>query len=259
MWYSQIIMLAVAVTVDGFFAGMACGFKGVKIKLPSLLVIACISALAVVVAGIAGQGFSGFIPVEQTGRVGGAILVLLGGYFTGQALKDYITEKQALKDYITEKRNLCYNGEYEMKEINKNNNTNNINNNNRGSSNGENTNNSDNDDNNNDENINGVRGISLLFRDPSRADADKSGTLSAGEALFLGIALGADALGAGFAAVLMGMPVLLMALSVGLAKLFLVFLGVSLGRLISPGSLSRYGPVISGFLLIIIGAKALLY
>ena len=44
-----------------------------------------------------------------------------------------------------------------------------------------------------------------ILRKPTVADFDKSGTISAGEALLLGIALSVDSFGAGIGASLLGM------------------------------------------------------
>src|SRR5699024_10410617 len=55
-----------------------------------------------------------------------------------------------------------------------------------------------------------------ILSNPHKADKDKSGVISAGEAVILGIALAMDAFGAGFAAAILGHSVFITAISVGL-------------------------------------------
>lgn len=95
-----------------------------------------------------------------------------------------------------------------------------------------------------------------ITREPREADLDHSGTLSAGEAVLLGTALAADAFGAGFGAVLLGLNPVVTVIAVGLTKLLLVPAGVLVGRLFKFVHLSKYSPLLSGCILIFLGLTA---
>lgn len=77
-----------------------------------------------------------------------------------------------------------------------------------------------------------------LLREPTRADADRSGVIDPKEALVLGMALGMDALAAGFGAAMLdfGGPFLILLVTLGL--LLLTWLGLRVGR--------RYGHHFTG-------------
>lgn len=69
-----------------------------------------------------------------------------------------------------------------------------------------------------------------IIQEPVRADLDQSGAISFSEALLLGFALALDALGAGFGASLAGYSLLWTPLAVGIFKIFMVALGLQLGK-----------------------------
>src|SRR5699024_3833493 len=64
-----------------------------------------------------------------------------------------------------------------------------------------------------------------ILSNPHKADKDKSGVISAGEAVILGIALAMDAFGAGFAAAILGHSVFITAISVGLMSAIFLYSG----------------------------------
>ncbi len=79
-------LLAVAVSIDGFSAGLSCGLRKLVIPLPSLLIICCSSAAAVGVSMLLGGGVARLIPVQYAAAFGGGVLILLGLYVTVQSL-----------------------------------------------------------------------------------------------------------------------------------------------------------------------------
>lgn len=93
-----------------------------------------------------------------------------------------------------------------------------------------------------------------ITHQPEKADLDHSGTLSAKESIILGIALGTDAFGSGFGAVLIGLNPVVMVVTVGLAKFLLVSAGVLIGKkIVSIGSFSKYASIFAGLIMITIG------
>lgn len=195
-------LLAVAVSIDGFSAGLSCGLRKLVIPLPSLLVICCSSAAAVGISMLLGSSVALLIPVQYAAAFGGSVLILIGLYVTVQSL---IEPKQ-----VSDSPGVPT-GPARQKTL------------------------------------------SGLVRQPEDADLDQSGTLSVNEALLLGVALAADAFGAGFGAALIGSPLLATVLAVGLVKLILVPLGVLIGRLMADGFALKYPGLIGGVLLVFIG------
>ncbi|CAJ1004392.1 MULTISPECIES: sporulation membrane protein YtaF [Bacillales] len=72
--------------------------------------------------------------------------------------------------------------------------------------------------------------IIQILRDPSRADADRSGHIMGWEAVMLGLALSLDAFGAGISLAFFGYPPLSVALCIAVMSAALLALGIALGR-----------------------------
>jgi len=209
----EVIFLALAVSLDGFGVGLACGIRRLFILPSSLLVICLMSAGAVAISMVLGKVLGVFISPELAPRGGGIILLFMGLYFTVGAIKELFYQKaQKIKDPVNQ----------ESKENS------------------------------------GIAGWSRLTKDPREADRDFSGTLSAREVLGLGAALGADAFGAGFGAVLVGLNPVLTVIAVGLTKLLLVPAGLFLGKWFSFGFMGDLAPLLSGLMLLFLGFSALL-
>lgn len=97
-----------------------------------------------------------------------------------------------------------------------------------------------------------------ILKEPIKADVDHSGFIDVKEAIFLGIALAMDALGAGFAAAMAGYSPFFIPLFVALAKFILVSLGLNLGRKFSVIKLKNELSLLPGGLIILLGIKSLL-
>jgi putative sporulation protein YtaF len=69
-----------------------------------------------------------------------------------------------------------------------------------------------------------------ILKEPVEADMDNSGTINIYEALFLGIALAMDALGAGFGAGLTGISIYILPLFIGIANIIFVLSGFLIGK-----------------------------
>jgi putative sporulation protein YtaF len=101
-----------------------------------------------------------------------------------------------------------------------------------------------------------IRSLGLIIqvlREPSRADLDKSGEISAREALLLGLALSMDALAAGFAVSMLGFSVLTTAVIVGAGHLILTYAGLILGKGAAATAIGRQLSAIPGCILITLG------
>ncbi len=84
MLFGVVWLLAVAVSIDGFSAGLSCGLRKLVIPLPSLLVICCSSATAVGISMLLGSGVAQLLPVQHGAAFGSGLLILIGLYVTLQ-------------------------------------------------------------------------------------------------------------------------------------------------------------------------------
>lgn len=69
-----------------------------------------------------------------------------------------------------------------------------------------------------------------ILKDPSKADADRSGHIMGWEAVMLGLALSLDAFGAGISLTFLGYSPLLVALCIAVMSALLLVVGLALGR-----------------------------
>ncbi|MTV48961.1 sporulation membrane protein YtaF [Heliobacillus mobilis] len=190
----SLLGLAIALSLDGFGAGIAYGIKRIRVPLFSLLVICLCSTIAMAVALLAGHGLTTLIPGEWAGKLGGLILIMLGLFQLLNTLKDSSNHQIAQED-VTENAS-----ELEAEQI---------------------------------LSIT-LRPFGLVIqvlREPTRADLDHSGELVPREALLLGIALNMDAMAAGLGASMVGSLPLFTPLVVGLTQLLFVSTGVYFGHL----------------------------
>ncbi len=205
-----VMLLALAVSIDGFSAGFSCGIRRLIVPFASLLVICLSSVAAVACSMFLGERVVELLFLDHLALTGGIVLMLLGLYVFYQ----YRQERKSGKEN---------DGQLARRES--------------GSFN---------------------RISSMVWR-PQQADLDNSGVLSAGEAVLLGLALAADAFAAGFAAALIGLPLLFTVAAVGIAKLLLVPLGIWTGRLLAGKISLKPATLLSGFILIFIGIITVLH
>lgn len=81
----MILMLALAVSGDGFLVGVAYGVKKIRIPLLSLIVIALASSSAITVSMICGKGLASILNPDLASRAGAILLIVIGIYFLLQA------------------------------------------------------------------------------------------------------------------------------------------------------------------------------
>jgi len=92
-----------------------------------------------------------------------------------------------------------------------------------------------------------------IRRTPSLADVDRSGTISAAEAVLLGLALSLDSLGAGFGAALVGFPPAAAAAAIGAACALCMFAGAKLGLVLAGARWLGKLALLPGCILIVMG------
>jgi len=89
MEFFTAVLLAVALSIDGFGVGLAYGIRKIKVSFfPIILIVFC-SALALTFSLVTGQLVAGFIPNHLASALGGTILVLIGFWQLLEGLKKY--------------------------------------------------------------------------------------------------------------------------------------------------------------------------
>lgn len=96
-----------------------------------------------------------------------------------------------------------------------------------------------------------------VLRHPDRADQDRSGEISPGEAGVVGFALSVNAVAGGLGAGLVGLKPWLVAALTGLFSYLTLWAGASLGRRLASRPLGRGAVLVAGLLLVLVGLQHL--
>lgn len=209
----SIILLGLAVSLDGFGVGLAYGVRNLKIPCLSLVIISISSAAAILFSMLTGKLAAVLLTVETASLAGGIILVLVGVWIICQTFLNY-----RQPDMVElEKREVGVESSFQGTKSCT------------------------------------LSLFTELLKEPEKADFDCSGEIGGKEAVFLGVALAMDAFGAGFGAAMMGFNPFITSAAVGLSKLILLSFGIYLGRYYLAKVFGEKASCASGFLLIILG------
>lgn len=229
----SMIVLAFAVSLDGFGVGVTYGLRKIRIPFLSIFIIACCSGFIIWLSMQAGEWLGNFISESAAKLIGAAILIAIGCWALFQ-----LTRSRSGDDGEAAKAELQGSGAAQAPEA---------------------------------ELGSAVEAAQLLklelkqlglviqiLRTPQAADVDRSGIISPSEAVMLGVALSLDALGAGLGAALLGLPALLTSIVIAAASAIFLVTGTQLGLRYS----SRRGMLalsyLPGILLIMMGIMKLL-
>ncbi|GGE17546.1 sporulation membrane protein YtaF [Marinithermofilum abyssi] len=216
MWsLFSLIFLTLAVSLDSFGAGITYGLRKIRLPLLSVIIIGCCSGAMIVLSMYTGQWLAQWIAPGTAEKAGGTLLCLLGIWGLIQAGRNTVSSSLRKEDALRE------------------------------------------------ETVAPARLLSLeirrlglviqILKTPAVADIDRSGTISPGEAVWLGTALSLDAFGAGVGAALMGhSPWTAAGMIVCACAVFLIA-GIKLGFCFvrrDPAGMLSYLP---GLLLLILG------
>lgn len=202
-----VVILAVAVSIDGFVAGMAYGLKNIRMPFMSIFIVGVVTAICTAFAMAAAYLLNQVIDTHLAVLIGAALLILLGLW---SLFQQYFTKK--VPSYELE-------GELTVRKL-----TFSL----------------------------GELVISIMAK-PETADVDRQGNINSVEAVFLGLAVGLDAMVATFGAALMGMLPIYTPLVVGLIHIICVASGCySSAKLVSDNLKKRF-PYLPGAILIILG------
>ncbi|GIP38221.1 sporulation membrane protein YtaF [Paenibacillus sp. J31TS4] len=228
----SLVLLAFAVSLDGFGVGVMYGLRKIRIPLVSLLIIALLSGTVILLAMQIGTWLSGYVSAETARRIGASLLMAIGLWTVYQTLTQREDVEAAEEDRasvaatgsglsaaplaspvqgLAEDRSIL---RVEIKRL-------------------------------------GL--VVQILLTPSAADADRSGNISASEAGFLGLALSLDAFGAGLGAALLGFaPLLTSAVITTFAALFLAS-GLQIGLRFADVRWMKRLSLLPGCVLIVMG------
>ncbi|OMF21569.1 sporulation membrane protein YtaF [Paenibacillus sp. FSL H8-0548] len=230
----SLLVLAFAVSLDGFGVGVTYGLRRIRIPLLSVIIITLCSGLIIFLSMQVGGWLTGFLTEFVARLIGACVLILIGCYAllqlrrgkqnneikegTGQSDQQRTAERST-KPQAQEIASTALVVMVELKRL-------------------------------------GL--VIQILRTPQAADVDKSGTISASEAVMLGVALSLDAFGAGLGAALIGLPSLLTALTIMAASALFLVGGIRFGFRFSAWRGMQALSIVPGVLLIAMGIMKLL-
>lgn len=207
-YYTGLLLLVIAVSIDGFGVGITYGMQKVKVPFNAIFIIMLCSGAVLLVSMTIGDMLSVFISERIAQMIGGCILITLGLFSLINTVRSELKKRKQEAEVIYRKNKLSE--------------------------------------------------IKTVLATPDKADLDRSGTISIGEALLLGFALALDAFGAGIGASLLGYsPVLTAFLIASMSGLFL-FCGMKVGMLLAKNKKLQRLSFLPGTLLIGIGVLNLI-
>lgn len=244
-WVS-LLLLAFALSLDGFGVGVTYGLRRMKIPLLSILIISLCSGVVICVSMQVGVLLAKVVSPHAASEVGAVILVLMGCWSLVQLLiqkeKDGGTgagagqaqqgdaERSAVERPAEEDPSMGMDSEagfapkaavfsLELRHL-------------------------------------GV--VVQILRTPSSADMDASGSISSVEAMILGIALSLDAFGAGLGAALLGFNPVWTSLMIALFSGTFLLFGMKTGLKFSGNYWMKHAGLLPALLLITMGIMKLL-
>lgn len=213
----SVFAFALALSMDGFGAGIVYGTRRIKIPLASLAIIGFTSSTATGLSMFFGHMVTKYISIELAGKAGALILILMGlrmviQTWSGSSLQDAANQTENAGEADIN------NGKAILKVK-----------------------------------IKSLGLVVQILREPIFADIDNSGHISSKEALLLSLALAMDALVAGFGAAMTGFRPILTPFIVGPVSVFWVGFGVYIGKHYAAKWLGGKAAILPGWVLILLG------
>lgn len=226
------VMLAMAVSLDGFGAGVTYGLRKTRIPLLSVLIISLCSGLVLGVSMQAGTLLQRFLTPSVASVIGAVILILLGLWSLYQQIRrrcepeEETTQGGVRAGNPSLKVRMASQEQLQRTVFSL--------------------------------EIPRVGVVIQILRSPGKADLDDSGSISSWEAMWLGIALSLDALGAGIGAAMLGFSPLGTAAVVALFSGIFLLLGIRIGLRFAAKGGMRVISYLPALMLIIMGIMKLL-
>lgn len=202
-----VLLLGLAVSIDGFVAGIAYGLRNIRMPFASLSIVGVVASICTAAAMVMAYMVGKFIHTDIAIAIGAALLILLG---LSSLFQQYLTKDVASYEI---------DGEVTARKLT----------------------------------FSLGRLVISIMAKPETADVDKLGFISPLEAVFLGLAVGADAMVGTFAAALMGPLPLYTPIAIGIIHMICIAGGYYSSQRFVPEKLKKRFPYLPGTLLIILG------
>lgn len=235
----SLLLLAFALSLDGFGVGITYGLRKMKIPLLSIMIISLCSGVVICVSMQVGVLLAKVVSPHAASSTGAVILVLMGCW----SLYQMLTQKEQEQGDNGQAADPGCSDPLTVQEIAATGN-----------------------EANEDTQKPAVFSLELrhlgvviqILRTPSSADMDASGSISSMEAMVLGIALSLDAFGAGLGAALLGFSPVSTSLMIALFSGTFLLLGMKTGLRLSGSFWMKHAAVLPALLLIAMGIMKLL-
>lgn len=244
---ASLLLLAFAVSLDGFGVGITYGIRQIRIPPRSIWIISCCSGLVILLAMSVGAMLVRWIPPHAASSIGAAILMVIGFWALIQFARGRDTEPERANERTSEQP---IERQYDLESDQAT---------------------SRRVDPDADAPVPSspqravwtleIRqwGIVIqILRTPAAADMDRSGTITVGEAFLLGTALSLDAFGAGIGAAMVGFPPLVTSAAIAAAGGLFLWMGTRVGFRVAGWRWVRPLTVLPGLILIAMGLLKLL-
>lgn len=237
----SLLLLAFALSLDGFGVGITYGLRKMKIPLLSIMIISLCSGVVIYGSMQVGVLLAKVVSPHAASSVGAVILVLMGCWSLFQMLTQKEKEQEVTapgtadeysgQDARLETAAAVQSAEAELEPLKPT-----------------------------------VFSLELrhlgvviqILRTPSSADMDASGSISSMEAMILGIALSLDAFGAGLGAALLGFSPWSTSLMIAVFSGTFLLLGMKTGLRLSGSYWMKHAAALPAILLIVMGIMKLL-
>jgi putative sporulation protein YtaF len=224
----SLLLLALAVSLDGFGVGVTYGLRKIRIPWSSVLIIACCSGLVLLLSMKLGAWAAGYLSPAWAKGLGAFILISIGCWAMLQVLR-----QRDDQDDSAEGSNLTLHVDPQVQPLRASHTVMQI-------------------------EIKRLGLVIQILKKPQLADLDGSGTITSGEAVWLGTALSLDAFGAGIGAGFIGFSPVWTALAVALSSGAFMLAGFRVGFKYADQSLVRKLTFLPGCLLIVMGLLKLM-
>ncbi|MHA6483284.1 sporulation membrane protein YtaF [Paenibacillus sp. strain BS8-2] len=219
----SMLALAFAVSLDGFGVGVTYGLRKIRIPFLSVFIIACCSGIIIWLSMQAGGWLGGFVSETAAKLVGAGILIVIGCWALIQ-LKIGKKSKESDELVIPAEPVIVTTTPMTILKLE----------------------------------LKRLGLVIQILRKPQTADVDRSGIISASEAVMLGVALSLDAFGAGIGAALLELPALSTALVIAISSAVFLVCGTRIGMRFAANKSMHAITVLPGILLIMLGVMKLL-
>ncbi|WNS46356.1 manganese efflux pump [Paenibacillus sp. MMS20-IR301] len=237
----SLLLLAFALSLDGFGVGVTYGLRKMKIPLLSIMIISLCSGVVIYVSMQVGVLLAKVVSPHAASSIGAVILVLMGCWSLFQMLTqkekekeqegavngDELPEDQARLETAAAAADGADAADLQKPAVFS-------------------------------LELRHLGVVIQILRTPSSADMDASGSISSMEAMILGIALSLDAFGAGLGAALLGFSPVSTALMIALFSGTFLLLGMKTGLRLSGSYWMKHAALLPALLLIAMGIMKLL-